>query len=414
MLGQASPDNPLYWGVYLALQNANGQPVYFSAVTDPDNVDDWVSVLEILDGRPDIYNLVPLTANTTVLGAWKSHVVSQSAPEIGNYRAAVFSIDVPSNKAILNSSTSSNSDAILAKLSDDPTTSGTQYTLLFVPANNAKFITSGVRAGDTVRFLYSTDGFGNETYSEFVIDEVLSEGSVRLITGHSAAVTVAQRAEVWRTLNRTDRATEASAKIAQYKHRRVVVVANSTVGSAGDVFPGYFAAAAVAGLRSGVLPQQGLTNVALAGINDVGSLISGLNGTQLNQIAGAGGWIIAKDAAGAIYNRHAVTSDPTDLNTREEVIRVNVDSISYQYAQVYAPYIGQVNVNDETLIVLGSLFDTTSLVLKSNGTTRSGPQLLDATLVQVRQHALFKDRVVIEANLSIPYPLNNIELKLVI
>ena len=414
MLGQASPDNPLYWGVYLALQNANGQPVYFSAVNDPDNVDDWVSVLEILDGRPDIYNLVPLTANTTVLGAWKSHVVSQSAPEVGNYRAAVFSIDVPSNKAILNSSTSSNSQAILAKLSDDPTTSGTQYTLLFVPANNAKFITSGVRAGDTVRFLYSTDGFGNETYSEFVIDEVLSEGSVRLVTGHNAAVTVAQRAEVWRTLNRTDRATEASAKIAQYKHRRVVVVANSTVGSDGDVFPGYFAAAAVAGLRSGVLPQQGLTNVALAGINDVGSLISGLNGTQLNQIAGAGGWIIAKDTAGAIYNRHAVTSDPTDLNTREEVIRVNVDSISYQYAQVYAPYIGQVNVNDETLIVLGSLFDTTSLVLKSNGTTRSGPQLLDATLVQVRQHALFKDRVVIEANLSIPYPLNNIELKLVI
>lgn len=414
MLGQASPDNPLYWGVYLALQNANGQPVYFSAVTDPDNVDDWISVLEILDGRPNIYNLVPLTTNSTVLGAWKSHVVSQSAPEVGNYRAAVFSIDVPANKAVLDASTSSDGEAILAKLSDDPTTSGTQYTLLFVPANNAKFITSGVRAGDTVRFLYSTDGFGNETYSEFVIDEVLSEGSVRLVTGHTGAVTVAQRAEIWRTLNRSDRATEASAQIAQYKHRRVVVVANSTVGLAGSVFPGYFAAAAVAGLRSGVLPQQGLTNVALAGIDDIGALISGLNGTQLNQIAGSGGWIIAKDAAGAIYNRHAVTSDPTDLNTREEVIRVNVDSISYQYAQVYVPYIGQVNVNDETLIVLGSLFDTTSLVLKTNGTTRSGPQLLDATLVQVRQHALFKDRVVIEANLSIPYPLNNIELKLVI
>jgi hypothetical protein len=143
-------------------------------------------------------------------------------------------------------------------------------------------------------------------------------------------------------------------------------------------------------------------------------VISSLNGTQLNSVAEAGGWIIAKNNLGQIFNRHAITSDPTDLNTREEMVRVNVDSISFSYKEVYLPYIGQVNVTPDTITVLNSLFDTTTLVLKTNGTPKSGPQLIDATLVQIRQHALFKDRVVIEANLSVPYPLNNIDLKLVV
>jgi hypothetical protein len=414
MLGQASPDNPLYWGVYLALQNANGQPVYFTAVADPDVVDDWSSALEGLDGQDQIYNLVPLTNNATVQGAWKAHVESQSSPEVGNFRATIFGIEVPNVKPVVDATNSSDGEVVLAKLADDPNTSGTQYTLLFVPANNAKFVANGVRAGDKVRYLYSTDGFGNETYSEFVIDEVLSEGSLRLATGNASSITIGQRVEVWRTLNRTDRVIETRAQIAKHNSRRVVAIANSTVGLAGAVFPGYFAAAAIAGLRSGVLPQQGLTHVSLSGIDDVGSLISGLNGSQLNSVAEVGGWIIYKDKSGAIYNRHALTTDSTDLNSREEMVRVNVDSISYQYKTVYEPYIGKANVTDDVLIILKSLFESVTLALKSNGTTSTGPQLIDGVVAQIRQHALFKDRVVIEANLTVPYPLNNIDLKLVV
>jgi hypothetical protein len=388
--------------------------VFFSAVADPEDTDNWITILEGLDGQDQVYNLVPLTTNSTVLGAWKAHVLAQSAPEVANFRAAVFSIDVPSTKAVIDSSASSDGSVVLAKLADDGATSGTQYTLLSVPANNAKFVTKGVRAGDKVRFLYSTDGFGNETYSEFVIDEVISEGSLRLLTGHTSAITVAQRAEVWRTLNRADRAIEAMAQIAQHKNRRVVVIANSTVGLDGATFPGYFAAAAIAGLRSGVLPQQPLTRVAVSGINDVGSLISGLNGSQLNEIAGAGGWIIAKDNVGAIFNRHAVTSDPTDLNTREEVVRVNVDSMSVTYKSAYEPLIGKATVTPSTISAISAIFNAATTEMKRGIGDFAGPQLIDAVLSSVRQHALYKDRVVVEAVLTVPYPLNNIDLKLVV
>jgi len=414
LLGQISPDNPLCWGVYLALQNANGQPVFFTSVTDPSNVDDWAVALEGLDGQDQIYNLVPLTNNETVQGLWKAHVESQSGPEVGNWRATIFGIEVTGVKRILSEANSVGGSTILARLADDNTTSGTQYTLLSVPANNAKFITKGVKAGDTVRYLYSTDAFGDETYSEFVIDEVLSESSLRLVTGHGSAITVGQKAAIWRTLDRSGRAAEAVEQVGAHSSRRVVVIANPTVGLDGAVFPGYFAAAAIAGLRSGVLPQQGLTRVSLSGIDDVGELVTELNGSQLNLIAGAGGWIIAKDATGSIFNRHAVTSDTTDTNSREEVIRVNVDSISYQYKAAFEPYIGRVNITPGTLDLLRQKFGMTTDELRVNGTPNTGGQLIAASIADIRQHAVFKDKVVIQANLVIPYPMNNIELKLVV
>ena len=414
LLGQISPDNPLCWGVYLALQNANGQPVFFTSVTDPSNVDDWAVALEGLDGQDQIYNLVPLTNNETVQGLWKAHVESQSGPEVGNWRATIFGIEVTGVKRILSEVNSVGASVILARLADDNTTSGTQYTLLSVPANNAKFITKGVKAGDTVRYLYSTDAFGDETYTEFVIDEVLSESSLRLVTGHGSAITVGQKAEIWRTLDRAGRAAEVVEQIGAHSSRRVVVVANPTVGLDGTVFPGYFAGAAIAGLRSGVLPQQGLTRVSLSGIDDVGELVTELNGSQLNLIAGAGGWIIAKDATGSIFNRHAVTSDTTDTNSREEVIRVNVDSISYQYKAAFEPYIGRVNITPGTIELLRQRFEMVTDELKLNGTPNTGGQLITAEIADIRQHAVFKDKVVVQANLTIPYPMNNIELKLVV
>ncbi len=52
--------------------------------------------------------------------------------------------------------------------------------------------------------------------------------------------------------------------------------------------------------------------------------------------------------------------------------------------------------------------------LRVNGTPNTGGQLIAASIADIRQHAVFKDKVVIQANLVIPYPMNNIELKLVV
>jgi hypothetical protein len=43
-----------------------------------------------------------------------------------------------------------------------------------------------------------------------------------------------------------------------------------------------------------------------------------------------------------------------------------------------------------------------------------GPQLIEGTVAEIRQHEVFKDRLIAIVNLVIPYPMNVIELHLVI
>jgi hypothetical protein len=414
VLGTIHPDNPLGWGVFMAANNSGGQPVRFSAVTDPTDLEDWLDALSILVGRDDVYNLVPLTTLKTVQDAWKGHIESQSSPENGRWRGGVFGIAIQRVSPVITEAETTDGEVALATLSDDPQATGTQYTVLSVGAGNAKFITNGVEAGDVVRYLFDTDGFGNDTYTEFVIDEVLSENTVRLAAGNDIPISVAQKAEVWRTLKPTGLTQAVVDEVGQWASRRIVAVANETIGNAGLTFPGYFAAAALAGLMSAVNPHQGLTNVTLTGIDDVGDLVKGLNGSQLNEIAGAGGWIIFKTRDGNFINRHAVTTDNTDLNFREEMIRRNVDSISYTLLAVFEPYIGRTNVTPDTLAMMEQTLRAALDSLTISRTPRIGAQITSYEVVEIRQHALLKDRVVITVNLVVPYPVNNIELRLVV
>lgn len=415
-LGTLHPDNPLAWGVYMALQNSNGQDVKFTAISNPEDPDAWLVALDVVADREDLYNLVPLTFNQTVLDAYKAHAEDQSGEEVGRWRAVVFGVRVARDIAVIDASTSTDKEEVLATISDDPLTSGTQYTRLSVPANNARFVTNAVRAGDKVRYFYTTDGFSRVTYTEYTVDAVISENSIRLKSGPAIPVAVAQKVEIWRSQNNTEYSNLIGEKCGKYSSRRVVAVANDYLTlSAYTSQPSYYAAAAVAGLRSGVNPHQGLTSVSLSGIDYVGDAVNGFNVSQLNSIAGDGGWIIMKAEDGSFINRHAVTTDNTDLNRREEQVRSNVDNMSYAFRRGLVPYIGRSNVTPTTLTNIEITLRGIGDGFKTDVATNSiGPQLLEYEIVELRQHAVLKDHVVAIVNLTIPYPLNNIELKLVV
>lgn len=415
-LGTLHPDNPLAWGVFMALENSNGQDVRFTAVANPDDADSWLTALDVVSDREDLYNLVPLTFNQTVLDAYKAHAQDQSGEEVGRWRAVVLGIRSDRNKAVVNADSTTDKEEALATISDDPLTSGTQYTRLSVPANNAKFVTKGVRAGDKVRYFYSTDGFNRVSYTEYTVNSVVSENSLTLTSGPAAPVAVAQKVEIWRNQNNTEYSKAIADACGKYSSSRVVAVADDHVTlSAYTDQPSYFVAAAVAGLRSGVNPHQGLTSVSISGLDYVGDAITNMNVAQLNTIAGSGGWIIVKAEDGSFINRHAVTTDNTDLNRAEEQVRSNVDNMSYAFRRGLVPYIGRTNVNDATLSAIEITLKGIGDGFKTDlGVGSIGPQLIDYTLVELRQHAVLKDHIVAVINLTIPYPLNNIDLKLVI
>jgi len=416
LLGTLHPDNPLCWGVFMALQNSNGQEVRFTAVSNPAVTDDWLAVLDLLGDREDLYNLVPLTTTQVVVDAYKAHAEDQSGAEVGRWRAVVVGTKVERTAAVVNSTKSSDLGTVLATISDDPLTSGTQYTRLSVPANNAKFITNKVRAGDKVRYFFVTDGFSRISYTEYTVDSVVSENTLRLSAGPAAAVAVAQKVEIWRTQNNTEYSNAIGQAAGKYSSTRVVAIANDNLTLSGYTNqPSYFLAAAIAGLRSGVNPHQGLTSVSVSGIDYVGDAINGFNSAQLNTIAGDGGWIIIKAEDGSFINRHAVTTNNTDLNRREEQVRTNVDNMSYAFRSGLVPYIGRSNITPLTLTNISITLKGIGDGFKTSvGTNSIGPQLLDYTIAELRQHAVLKDHIVAIVNLTIPYPLNNIELKLVV
>jgi hypothetical protein len=415
--GALTPDNPLKWGVFKALENSNGTEVKYAAVCNPDVVEDWIEVLELIVGRDDVYGLVPLTRNQTVLDLFVAHANDQSN-EINNlWRVVWVNLTGEPTKVLAYDGSSSDGEVIEATLEDDPDTSGTQYTIIKVPANNSDFLANDVKPGDIVRYLFTTDGFGNESFTEFVIDAVISENELRLATAHSVPIAIAQKLEVWRNLSSAEEAQEIALKAGSYGDRRVRATWPDTISSGDVEQAGYFLNAALAGLVSGVVPHQGLTRLEISGFTEVSRTVDKFNKDHLDTMAGGGVWIVTQDLRdGGIFTRHAITTgDGDDLLQREEVITRNVDSISFEVFRLFDPFIGISNVTPTMISLAEGLLEQLITVLENrNAIQRLGAQLIDGTIDRIEQSQLLKDRLLVELTLVIPAPLNNVEVHLIV
>lgn len=424
--GPLDEDNPLKWGVFKALQNSNGTAVKFTAVIDPDDLDDWQDVIERIDGRDDLYNLVPLTYERNVWDLYQAHVESESSAESGNWKAMFINLQAVTSKMVVGKSdadaqllnpTSEDGEEVLGVLKDDPNATGTQYTLLQVPAANSNFITYGVQPGDIVRFLFTTDPFGTQAYTEFVVDSVLSENSLLLLDGHDVAVSEPQKIEIWHSLDKNEIVADLVGIAQSYSDRRVVATWPDLVGVGGDTQAGYFLNCALAGLASGVVPHQGLTNVEVTGWDDFSRSTKFFNASQLDDLQDGGVWIVTEDRDGTPHSYHALTTDTLDVNRREEMIRRNVDSMSYTFLRRLRPFIGRTNVTPSMLRRLEFEVDQIIDFFTTNGFTEElGSQLIAGEIREgfPRVHPLLADRVEIVVDLTVPAPLNNIELHLVV
>ena len=423
--GSLTPDNPLKWGVFKALTNSNGTPVLYTAVIDPDDVDDWDEVLEVLLSRDDAYNLVPLTRNATVLSLFQAHINSCSSASEGMWRVGWFNLSavpeipvVAAGSSVVNhlEATTVDGEPALAVFEDDPETSGSQYTICRVPGANSAFHANDVRPGDIVRGIFTDDGFGNAGYSEFVVDEVQSDNQLRVKTGPDAPQAVAAKIEIWRNLSASEEAEEIGKSAGSYSDRRIRATWPDRIESSGTLQEGYHLNAALAGLASAVLPQQGLTNVEVKGFSSAQRTNDKFNKPQLSALAVRGVWVVQQQINGQISNRHAVTTgDYVDINQREEMITRNVDSISYRFKDYFGPFIGVTNVTPTMRdVILGGLNKLIRVLSTERVTVELGGQLIDATVDRFFVSEMFKDRYVAYILLQVPYSLNVIELHLVV
>jgi len=347
-LGPVDRANPLAQGVDFALQNTagelDGDPsrpastttdiVYAVSVGDPTVTSNWTNALRGLEENDYAYTIVPLSSDSAVQSAVVSHVLAQSAADVGFYRRCFLAGQLTETIGVVTASTTSDASAATA------TASGTTLTT----SANSQLITNGVRAGDVVRINFATDADGVVTYSTFVVDSVLSQTSLTLTTS-PGTLSPARQFEVWRTLTPTELVTQQTALAASHATAvgRVCYFLPDRASFGGTSYDGYFLAAAVAGLSASVPSHQNLRNVGVVGFDDLSRVAKLFNGGQQKDLKNGGVFVASQTSDGTVYLRGTVTTDLTPIGLREEMMVRNLDMIRKAIQTAWAPYVGTGN-----------------------------------------------------------------------
>jgi len=427
-LGTVHPDNPLAQGVYNALLNSGNRAVYYMGVPS-DDLDGWSYVLDRASLSTDVYAFAPMTQNEEVLELVEAHIDAMSTETEKHWRIGFVSAEAPSSLNVYTHLSNPTGAEYLATISEmtNPLTGAVENILVkFVegtedldPSTFTACLTD-VRAGDKVRIAYSVDEWGDPTYSEFEVAEVLTNASLRLESGPAATIDRGSKVEVWHPYTLTEMAQAIAAKSRGFYNRRIYNVFPGILSSNGVTMTGEFGAAAVAGLTSSVAPQQPITNVELNGFDDLPLVYRTFNRTQLNKMAEYGTMIIMQDMPGStVYVRHQVSTKASGMNMNETELSLvkNLDSVSYYFANRFAPYIGRYNITPDLLEILNNILEDGIAFLGSmTGTGLIGPQILldDTEIVGIQQHPSLLDHVVGTVNLALPKPFNVLQLRLVV
>ena len=412
--GIVDVENPLGKGVYNAALNSAGSVVYFTAVGS-DDLAGYTAAIGLANKLNTYYSIVPLTFDPEVRDLAIGNVDANSTANAAKWRIAWTSLDIPETSTLVE--TRSDATPFKAVVSANPSGGVLNYVTFQNggnPDSQAALITKGVRVGDKFNYDYQLDAAGNVAYSTATITAIISQTSFVVDHTWGAAVTTPFKATIVRNLTTAEKAAAYVETASGFDNRRVRIVFPNTYKSGNNTESGYLLAASLAGLRSGVAPHQSLTNVQVLGPTDLSVAVSEFSEDDLNNIAGAGVWIVTQSAVGApAYTRQQLTSAIGNLNYAEDSVTTNIDSISYGLQDALAPYIGIYNINPGTILKISAAIDRElTNRMQNTYTARAGNQLVGYEIVSVAQNAVFKDKIDVVINLTVPYPMNYITVTL--
>lgn len=394
--GLDDADTGMSYGLYRAVSNSAGTTIKAISV-ESDDIDGYNKALGKLKEREDFYRIVPLTHNEAVIDACIGVANNRSGSTVGRWATCMMALALNTTKNL--------GDGLA-------TIDGTGNKI--VHDDDGQFITLGTRPGDIIRAVYTTDGFGNASYSSFVVDAVLSEEEVRLLAGPALPVGLASTYELWRDLNTTEQIEDWGTRTRARSNRRVTSAFPPNPGRAGTRVASYYLACSLAALRGASAPHQGLTNAELLDWDDLKEA-SETFGDLLDDVANYGGYIVTQAPDGRVYIRKQLTTDLTDTKRAEDSATVNVDSISYFFKGILAPSVGRSNVVESNLDKMeADIIAGINEMKSSQFSVALGGQVTDGRLIFLRPHATLLDRVVARMQLDIPIPLNNGTLDIIV
>ena len=418
--GPTHPDNPLKYAVSLARGSAGGERVLAFSVGNPGMLVNWQAGLTISGSIRSAYGHVPLTDDVNVLDVVFSHVSALNGETSNYYRVLWSGSKYTTGGLVLSAAFTTNTQQALATIEDDPSSTGTQYTLVRLTSSNANFLTAGIRAGDEVRYNFAIDSFGDVTYEKRTVGSVLSATQLLVATAFGGEEAVAKRFEIYRQYSSADLeiiyAAGATARASDLV--RYVLAPQVQIGS--YTLPAYFAAAVLAGLRASKPAQQSLSRLAVPGIVNVLGL-SGFDIGQLDRLAAAGAMILIDDVeTGTVIVRHGVTTGETEILAKREE-----SMVSARHANLFVivdrlkPYVAQINLSTNNLDDLADLvraeLDSVKRSLQSrNATPELGGQLVDLVVTFVGEMAGSEDTLKIIMQMALGRPGNYIDASVLI
>lgn len=429
VLGVASEDNPLSLAAAAALSNTLTSVKALSLASDTET--GYETALDILTGDRTVYALVPLSQSSSIISMFKTHALQMSVPVEAGWRTALVNTKIPDNRYWAGTLTTNGS----CYVKQTSTGSSPNYVYrTFIVDPDVDFLATGVAATDIVEIPTFTLGQSDTlptgtTTSKFtgmwevsaIIDsnilEVVPSGS------YTYAVTASSQSngqfipyKGYRAMTKDEQASYVAAVSTQLGASRAWNIGPDlvTINIEGvDVpgLPGYYLAAAHAGMVAGFPVQQGFTNIGVAGISDLQHSNNYFNKDQLNVMAAAGTCLYVQAVQGGIpYCRHALTTDMSVLEYREQLKVKNWDFLSYFYYDKLKSFTGSWNITADTLQIIRTTIIAASELLKSQVLPRIGAPLLDYQILTLEQNKVNKDRISVKLRLEIVSPANYIDV----
>lgn len=408
-IGRIDPRNPLAVGIFVALQNTNTTVQYYGVGSD--DLIGYESMIGATSGRKDIYAVVPLSQDLSVVAAFKSefdaladvdYALENGVPQ--KFRVVIGSAGtLPTTRALVTKT--SNTGVTATVVSNEVTLVDTAAT----------FIDSGVIVGDVL----APRSAPTELWT---ITEVVS--NQRLIAERTGGTvfTATTGYEVSRVLDKDGQVTQLVSLPASVNSGRAVLCWPDLVDVAGLTLagepapsqPGYYLACAVGGMVAALPSHQGLTNLGIAGIERLYNSNTYFTDRQITLLSNGGWMVFQQDTPSALpYIVHQLTTAPATLQFGELSMVKNRDYVSMYLADIVDDFIGPWNINKETIGFMNAAVQAGIDNIKLMNRPRIGAPLIDAKVVQLGESSISEDRVELVVEADFPKPLNTVALHVV-
>ena len=417
-LGLVDLENELSFAANECLSGSQGKSIYVLRVED-DSVTAVSAALRKIEATDSVYALCPITDVLEVKQAVATHCEAMSQKDVKNFRRCYVGTDSPGEYLKLGTY---DDEAIQASI-----TVSQAGIVLDILTAGVNLETLNLVDGDIVKMC---DSNGVLTGAEYTILAVTDSDSAYLNEGPVTSIGVdvddERFIQIWKANTPESQAEYVSDVSAALGSRRAinVWVDNGTrlIGDATTVVPNKYLAAEIAGLRTAVIPWQGLTLTEVNTVTEAPAMYTRYNKTLLNEVAASGTLVVTQEAeTGAMFIRHQLTTK-TDGGSLayEDSIGVSLDFISFLVKDALGSFIGRKNVTRQTL---EEIYNTVWNILNDATTTSVvaayGPQLNgfsnkagERNKIDVAAHPTLKDRVTVYARLLMPLPLNVLEVVL--